>query len=230
MDAFADQSLLDSAGLAGVVLYLGSYAALQAGFIRGSSYLYAALNAAAAALVLVSLTRDFNLSSAIIQVAWITISIVGMARLYYVRNWTRFDSEDMQLLAAKFPHLPNDMATRLIRSGKWLDLEEGTVLTRDGLPNDHFYYLANSPAHIERDGQRIATCEPGDFVGEITCFDGRPANGTVSLAAPARVFAIPTGMLQRLAPPESAMRQAFEKAIADDLRVKLARSGQTGGA
>ena len=53
----------DLAGIAGVAFYLGSYFALQAGFIRGSGYLYAVLNLAASSLVLVSLFNSFNVLS-----------------------------------------------------------------------------------------------------------------------------------------------------------------------
>lgn len=54
------------AGYGGVVFYLSSYGLLQMGVLRGNSYTYAALNMLAAALVLVSLFRNWNLFSAII--------------------------------------------------------------------------------------------------------------------------------------------------------------------
>ena len=73
-------SILDVAGIAGVGFYLGSYTALQLGMLRGDGYAYAILNAAAAALVLLSLKEAFNLSSAVIQVSWIVISLVGITR------------------------------------------------------------------------------------------------------------------------------------------------------
>ena len=58
------------AGYGGVAFYLGSYGLLQLGVLRGNSYTYAALNLLAAALVLVSLFRNWNLFSAIIQISW----------------------------------------------------------------------------------------------------------------------------------------------------------------
>jgi hypothetical protein len=54
------------AGYGGVVFYLSSYGLLQMGVLRVNSYTYAALNMLAAALVLVSLFRNWNLFSAII--------------------------------------------------------------------------------------------------------------------------------------------------------------------
>ena len=63
----ADLTVWDGVGALGVVLYIGSYAAMQLGFVRGQSYIYAIINAAAAACVLMSLSDQFNLSAAAIQ-------------------------------------------------------------------------------------------------------------------------------------------------------------------
>lgn len=59
-------SLFDWAGFVGLAAYLGSYAALQLGFLNGQGYPYALLNTLAAACVLLSLIEAFNLSSALI--------------------------------------------------------------------------------------------------------------------------------------------------------------------
>jgi hypothetical protein len=61
-----DLDFYNAIGIAGVALYLGSYAALQVGLLRGQSYAYASINLAAASCVLISLTQNFNLSSALI--------------------------------------------------------------------------------------------------------------------------------------------------------------------
>ncbi|MEL7151675.1 MAG: hypothetical protein AAGK71_13125 [Pseudomonadota bacterium] len=68
-------------GLLGVALYLGSYAALQTGWLRADQEAYALLNIAAAACVLLELQRNYNLPSVLIQVSWILISIVGLLRI-----------------------------------------------------------------------------------------------------------------------------------------------------
>ncbi len=68
-------------GLSGTVLYIGSYFLLQAGKIRGESITYSILNLLAASLVLFSLSYKFNLASTLIQVSWILISLIGLARI-----------------------------------------------------------------------------------------------------------------------------------------------------
>lgn len=78
--------ILELIGVAGFVFYMLSYGLLQLGKISGQSYVYTLLNMLAAALVLISLLHQFNLASALIQISWIGISIVGLFRLWNTRR------------------------------------------------------------------------------------------------------------------------------------------------
>lgn len=68
-------------GTIGFLTYMGSYAALQAGWLQGSGTGYTLANLLAALLVLVSLSETFNLPSALIQISWVLISLYGLARI-----------------------------------------------------------------------------------------------------------------------------------------------------
>ncbi|OED36588.1 hypothetical protein AB833_26615 [Chromatiales bacterium (ex Bugula neritina AB1)] len=83
----------DIAGLLGVLLYIGSYMALQLGYLDGNSLKYSVLNGFAATFVLLSLLKDFNLASALIQLVWITISLGGMYR-HITGRFVASDSAD----------------------------------------------------------------------------------------------------------------------------------------
>ncbi|MEM9909272.1 MAG: hypothetical protein AAF922_00690 [Pseudomonadota bacterium] len=76
-------------GLFGVGVYLGSYAAVQSGWLRADRALYPLLNILAASCVLIELQRNYNLPSVLIQVSWITISLGGLIRLAYQRKSLR---------------------------------------------------------------------------------------------------------------------------------------------
>ena len=117
-------------GIAGVALYLGSYAALQAGFMRGQGYAYASVNLAAASCVLISLVQDFNLSSAIIQISWIVISIVGMTRLYLLYRRLKFSPEEKSLLSSVLPDMPKEHARALLNLGFWITGDQGNGADR----------------------------------------------------------------------------------------------------
>jgi len=70
----------DTAGLLGVALILLAYFLLQAGRMHGHTLSYQLMNAFGALLVLVSLLYAFNLSAFLMELAWLAVSIYGIAR------------------------------------------------------------------------------------------------------------------------------------------------------
>ncbi len=75
----------DVAGLAGVALVLAAYLLVQTRHLDARHPSYLAANGLGALLVLVSLTRAFNLSAFVIQCAWIAISVYGLVRWWRER-------------------------------------------------------------------------------------------------------------------------------------------------
>jgi hypothetical protein len=70
----------DLAGMAGVGLIVVSYWLLQSGRWASTRPAYSAANAAGAALILVSLSVEFNLAAFTIEVFWLAISGYGLWR------------------------------------------------------------------------------------------------------------------------------------------------------
>jgi len=70
--------LFDLVGNVGVGLIILAYLALQIERMSARDLSYSVLNAVGAGLILVSLSSDFNLSAAIIEVFWIGISLIGI--------------------------------------------------------------------------------------------------------------------------------------------------------
>jgi hypothetical protein len=70
----------DWAGLLGVVAILIAYFLLQAGRLRGDALTYQLMNAFGALAVLLSLLYAFNLSAFVMELAWLVVSIYGIAR------------------------------------------------------------------------------------------------------------------------------------------------------
>lgn len=80
-EQFLGMTVFEILGLAGVVFYLGSYAALQMDVIDGKGFAYPVLNFLAASCVLFSLFENFNMPSLLIQISWIAISLYGISKL-----------------------------------------------------------------------------------------------------------------------------------------------------
>ncbi|QBF31271.1 hypothetical protein CFI11_08580 [Thalassococcus sp. S3] len=76
------------AGLLGLATYLLGFAALQMRLICGNGAMFSILNILAATLVLIGLSVDFNLTSALIQISWIAIGLSGLAVQYRLRKRT----------------------------------------------------------------------------------------------------------------------------------------------
>jgi len=70
----------DILGIVGVGFILVAYLALQMEKMDPKSVLYSTLNALGAALVLISLYFDFNLSAALVEGFWLCISLYGLCK------------------------------------------------------------------------------------------------------------------------------------------------------
>lgn len=80
-------SIANYVGLFGVGLCLLAYYLITSGKIKSNSLVFQLLNFFGAGLLLFSLCFHWNLASVIIQIAWMTISVIGM-----VKNCTRSKS------------------------------------------------------------------------------------------------------------------------------------------
>ncbi|MEO1242942.1 MAG: hypothetical protein AAFX54_13630 [Pseudomonadota bacterium] len=76
----------DFVGLIGVSFVVGTYFFSQVGRMNVNRPLYPALNGVGALLILYSLSHTFNAASFVIEVFWLGISIVGLARALLKRN------------------------------------------------------------------------------------------------------------------------------------------------
>ena len=66
-------------GIAGTLLVLVAFFLLQARKLHGNGPVYQLLNAIGAAAIIVSLVYQFNLASMLLEVAWLLISLYGLA-------------------------------------------------------------------------------------------------------------------------------------------------------
>jgi len=85
-------------GVAGFVIYVVSFFLLSMGRLTSDSTWFFTLNFSAACCVLVGLTVEFNLGSALIQTFYIAISLGGIARC--ARRAVKRHSERRRSLSA----------------------------------------------------------------------------------------------------------------------------------
>ena len=81
----------DIIGTAGAAMILVSYFLLQMERLSGTGLAYSVINGLGAALILISLTVDFNLSAFIVEAFWLAISLLGVVRYFHNRDVARQD-------------------------------------------------------------------------------------------------------------------------------------------
>jgi hypothetical protein len=213
--------IFDAIGMTGVFFYITAYAALQAGFLKGGGYTYTIMNLIAASLVLVSLTNNFNLSSAIIQITWIVISVFGLTRYFILHHSTRLTPEEAAFARSKLPTIPKPLVRNFFQSGSWVDLEPGTIIATEGKELGALIYLLLGEAEVENGKQPVGLVGSDSFIGELTCFDGGTATATVTATSPTRVFRIPAATLIKLCSRNPEFRIEIERSIRKDTGLKL---------
>jgi hypothetical protein len=215
------EPMADAFGALGVALYVVSYFALQAGFLRGNGYAYPAMNLLAAAAVLASLSNDFNLFAASIQAIWIAVSVVGIARLWAVRHFLTLDDAERGAALALVPGLAKNRARQFLHLGRWIDVAPGAVLATEGTQVGALGYVAEGRCRIDHRGVPVAAIGPGGMIGEMTYQTGAPATATVIAATPVRLLRIESGTLRDYLTRNEDVAEALERAVAGDLRRKL---------
>jgi hypothetical protein len=73
-------------GIIGVLITLIAYLLLSVGRLASESFTYSLLNFVGSWLILFSLMFYWNLSSVVIEIAWISISVIGMYRYFRLRK------------------------------------------------------------------------------------------------------------------------------------------------
>lgn len=137
-----------------------------------------------------------------------------------------FAPDERAMLDRLFTELPKSRARHLIDQGLWLAGKAGDVLTREGEPVDHLYYLAEGEARVIALGSEVGLCRAGDLIGELTVLSGETASATVILNTPARFWCAPADDLRPYVDAHEDVRRAIEHGFATVLKSKLRASNR----
>lgn len=208
------------AGYLGVAFYIGSYIGLQTGFIPGVGYAYAICNLTGASLVLISLIHEWNRASAMISVAWIIISLVGITRTFLIKRRLHFTSEEEHFLRSGMPGVPREVARKVLNAGNWLTLEPETYLTHEGQPVTHLYFLSQGTVGVFVMDNQVAELHEG-FIGELNVMEGGPASASVKTVKSARVFCVSGKALRQMTKADTQTSLYLETHLSTSTKQKL---------
>ncbi len=161
------------------------------------------------------------------ETAFIAANAAQLTLLAWRSRTVHFTDEEHQFHQHAIPLVPTALARRLIDAGEWRDLAAGTQLTRQGEAVEMLTYVADGTVDILVDGQPVAACRCGDFVGELGIFSDHPATATAVAASPLRVLAFQRQRLLRIQRREPDLRLALDAAFNANLRHKLSTANRT---
>jgi len=150
-----------------------------------------------------------------------------LGRHYYERRGVRFTDEEKRMIDSLVAGLSKSRARHLIDQGIWLTGKQGDVLTREGEPVGHLYFLAEGEARVMSLGRQVGSCRAGDLIGELTVLSGETASATVILTGPARFWCAPAEDLRPYVEAHDDIKRAIEHGFATALKSKLRASNRT---
>jgi len=190
-----------------------------------------------AASALVGLVRALVWTGDRVTAVWMGLLLAAclllLGRTVFERRKASFTAEERRMVDSLVTGLSQNRARHLIDQGLWLAGKAGDVLTREGEPVEHLYYLAEGEARVTMAGRQIGTCHSGDLIGELTVLSGEKATATVILDGPARFWCAPAEDLRPYVEAHDDIRRAIEHGFARALKSKLHASNaamvQAGG-
>lgn len=117
-----------------------------------------------------------------------------------------------------FSHLGRRETERLSMLADELDVPDGQVLTHQGANGGEFFIVLAGQVAIEKDGQRIATMNAGDFLGEIALIDGKPRTATARAERDVRLLVIGRAPFHELMDEFPEVRVSVLQALAERVR------------
>ncbi|MFZ1680267.1 MAG: cyclic nucleotide-binding domain-containing protein, partial [Rhizobiaceae bacterium] len=129
----------------------------------------------------------------------IGVNIGQLCLTWWLDRTTQFNDRDAEMRLLHFEHLSPSRFRRLLSAGEWQTLPSGTSLTAEGTPVPALYFLRSGTAEVRVAGRKVARCDTGTFVGEMTVATGEPANAGVTLVEDAQVWRIDAARLRAIA-------------------------------
>lgn len=213
-------------GVFGAGLYILNYFLLQIGIVRGTGVLYPVLVIIAAGCVLISMVDEFNLAGSIIQLSYISISVIGLLRGYLSRHLVRFSEAERQFIAHHLETLKSHQARRLLDTASLQEFQTGDILIEEGKSTDFLGYVLSGRTTILKNGQVINECGSDEILGELTFNLGLPATATVIATEPTECLVFDNIGLSRLLRRNRHIDDALKAAHFRHARQKLLSSNK----
>jgi CRP/FNR family transcriptional regulator, cyclic AMP receptor protein len=99
-----------------------------------------------------------------------------------------------------------------------VEFASGRPIARQGEIGTGFFLIVSGAARVTRDGQPVATLEPGDFFGELSLLDRQPRVATVTAEGPTVCLAIASWDFEKLLEEQPRLAIGLLRVVARRLR------------
>jgi CRP/FNR family transcriptional regulator, cyclic AMP receptor protein len=102
-----------------------------------------------------------------------------------------------------------------------IDLPKGKQLTREGERGREFFVVLDGAAEVQKNGRRVNTLGPGDFLGEIALITKVPRTASVKTTEPTRALVITDRAFAKLIRDSPEISQGVLEALGERLTTEL---------
>jgi hypothetical protein len=158
------------------------------------------------------------------EILFVAVNIAQLLIIWYYRKRHRF-SEEEQRLADRMPErVERQTIRRILKLGEARGAGPGHVFTTADAPVSELVFVTDGIVQIERAGQILAVCGPGEFVGEMSFLSGAQASADARAVRPVRYVAFNQAKLLTAMNADPGIRHAMDAILNRNLVDKLAKA------
>jgi len=165
-----------------------------------------------------------NRAAATWNVVYVVVNAVQIALLVRERMRGQLTGAEAALHERIFPWMPAHKFATLVRlaAPAYLGPSDPALVER-GHPVASLWLIEGGELEVVVDGQRVATCIPGDFVGEMAFIDRAAASATVRARVPSTLLVWDAERLHTMLAGEPEIQRGFHAALGTNMSQKLRR-------
>lgn len=159
------------------------------------------------------------------ETALVLINVGQLLLIWWDKGHAHSNEHEALLATTILPGQSGRGVKRLMQLARWRSVEAGTVLLTEGQSVSELLFVTDGAARIEKNGNLVAICSRGDFVGEMGFVSGSTATATVVADRPMQLASFDAAALKSRLADDNDLRHALEASFNRNLIGKLSRSG-----
>lgn len=160
------------------------------------------------------------------ETAFVAVNVAQLGLIYLWNRVARLSEEERAFHLTAVPDLEPAQVRHVLRHGRLLEADPGTVLVVEGEPVADLIFVVSGRVDITLGGDRIGDCGPNSFIGEIGVSSNGPASASAVVSEPIRYIAFEGSAVRRLLDKGGDIGRAIDSAFRHGLREKLLRANQ----